>query len=175
VEEKFEEDHRLGREGNAMIKSNKLALLLLIIPSLVLLLLAFQKSQSLRAGKEVVLSISGYDPRDLLAGHYLVYTIDYGFDVRCEYERLHMKKSDKDAYICLDTKTLSFESPESSCKLFIKGKCDYGRFIAGIERYYIPQEKAQDLEKIVLKNKSKIKLSVLPNGTAMVKDILFVE
>ena len=29
-------------------------------------------------GSEIILPISGFDPRDILSGHYLVYRIDYG-------------------------------------------------------------------------------------------------
>ncbi len=158
-----------------MIKSKKLVLLLLFIPSLALMALTFYKWRLLNSGRVIELPISGYDPRDLLAGHYVVYQVNYGFEVRCDYEKLHMKKARKEAYVCLDSKQIIYDSPESSCQLFIKGECDYSRFKAGIERFYIPQEKAAELDRIVRKNHSKIKLSVLSDGTAMVKDIIFME
>lgn len=171
MEKEFIQDHQMGREGYAMIKSSKFAFLCLIVPSLILLTLTFYKSHLLSSGREIELPISGYDPRDLLAGHYLIYQVDYGVETSCYQDN----KGKDEAYVCLDNKTFHKGEVPSDCQLFIRGTCEYSRFKAGIERFYIPQDKASELEKIVLKNKSKIKLSVLPNGVAMVKDIIFVE
>ena len=55
----------------------KLLLFILFLPCLFLFgwlcFLSFQKTQ----GKEVTVVIMGYDPRDLLSGHYIAYRIDW--------------------------------------------------------------------------------------------------
>lgn len=54
-----------------------LKLILMIAPALLLLAWVSVLSYQQYRGKEVVLSIKGYDPRSLLSGHYIQYQIDW--------------------------------------------------------------------------------------------------
>lgn len=58
------------------MKSNQL-LLALFIPILLLIgwtcFLGYQR----QSGSEVIVTITGYDPRDLLSGHYIAYQVDW--------------------------------------------------------------------------------------------------
>lgn len=63
----------------------------------------------------------------------------------------------------------------TDCDAFLKGKCNYGRFEAGIEEYFIPEEKAASIDKTVRKGKSKIKISVTKDGKAIVEDLILVD
>ena len=56
----------------------------LLLPVLLLASVAGWKSWVVAAGNRVILPIQGFDPRDLLSGHYLIYTIDYGIEGLCE-------------------------------------------------------------------------------------------
>ena len=150
-----------------MIKSPKVLIIILAIPIIALFALVIYKKHILSVGKEVTLPIRGYDPRDLLSGHYLIYSIEYGVNDIC----LGTRKVKKTAYVCLEPKQFSFMRPEY-CQLYIEGECKYGRFTAGIERYYIPQEKAKRLEDLVRSKKASIVLSVMRNGKAQIKDLL---
>ncbi len=151
-----------------MIKSNKGLLISLIIPIVALALLVVYKKHVLSIGKEVILPITGYDPRDLLSGHYLIYTINYGVNSVCRGSSLKTKRP---GYICLDYKTFSFSRPKN-CKLYITGTCNRNRFEAGVERYYIPEKEAKNLEDLVNSNEASIVLSVPKNGKAQIKDLL---
>lgn len=149
-----------------MMQSKKMLLIALLLPILVLIALTFYKRHLLTSGVEITLPISGYDPRDLLSGHYVIYTVDYGVPNLC-----NQAKDIRQAYICLENKTVSYTSPKY-CKIFIKGICNNGRFIAGIEKYYIPESAASHLDTEVRAKKAKIVISVKPNGQAQVKDLL---
>lgn len=59
-----------------MIK-HYLKLFLMIGPAVLLLIWVSVLSYQLHSGREVVLRISGYDPRSLLSGHYIQYQIDW--------------------------------------------------------------------------------------------------
>ena len=149
-----------------MIHSKKMLVIALAIPIMALATLTAYKKYVLSFGTEVVLPIIGYDPRDLLAGHYLIYRIDYGVENICA-----ANLGQQTGYVCLEPKMFSFSEPDS-CKKLIAGECINGRFEAGIEKYYVPQEKAKDLEAQVQSKTASIVLSLTRGGQAQVKDLL---
>ncbi len=133
------------------------------------MLLTGYKSYLWNTGREVTLPITGYDPRDLLSGHYLTYRVNYGVGNICGGMR---GKRVRDGYVCLNPKQFSFY-PIDSCPIIIKGSCKgSSRFEAGIERYYIPEDRAKPLDKDVREGKASIVLSVQPSGKAQIKDLL---
>ncbi len=149
-----------------MIQTKKALILALLFPILALLLLATYKKYVLSFGEEVVLPISGYDPRDLLSGHYLIYRIDYGVYGICP-----AGTGQETGYVCLSPKMFSYAPPEGCSKL-IRGVCNYGRFEAGIEKYFIPENNAKNLEEQIRSKAASIVLSITPSGHAQVKDLL---
>lgn len=151
------------------MKSKKMLLLSLLFPILLLAGLTFRKQSVKSFGQTLVLPISGFDPRDLLSGHYLVYRIDYGFDV-C---RTLSSKKTKDKFVFVCPKEQRVESfPPSSCQIAIRGTCFGSQFRAGVERYYVPEDEALRLEKLVQAGNASILLSVSKDGKAVVKDLL---
>ena len=54
-----------------------------VFPIVVLLGVMLSKQAQLSQGSQVVLPIAGFDPRDLLSGHYLTYRINYGASPDC--------------------------------------------------------------------------------------------
>lgn len=163
-----------------MIKSKNGILIALCTPILVLLILTFYKKYILTVGQPVTLQITGYDPRDLLSGHYLIYRVDYGVKYKCDYRRYSVNQkankrlerlSNYPAYMCLENKTFTRRFPHE-CGLLIKGRCERGQFKAGIERFYIPESDAPRLDKLVRAKKASIVLSVMRDGRAQIKDLL---
>lgn len=148
------------------MKSKKILFYALTFPILILALLTGYKKYLLTFGSEVVLPISGYDPRDLLSGHYLIYQIDYGVDGICSGSI-----NQETGYICLSTKQFSYSVP-NSCPQVIRGLCRAGRFDAGVEKYYIPEGAAKKLEDQVRAKAASIQLSLSKDGRAQVKDLL---
>lgn len=149
-----------------MMQSKKSLLIALLIPILSLFALTVYKNILLSVGQEIVLPISGYDPRDLLSGHYLVYRIDYNVGAVCA-----ARVEERKAYICLEPKGFFYEQPDS-CKKLIRGFCRSGRFEAGVEKFFVPDSRAQDIENMVRSKSASIVLSVTADGQAQVKDLL---
>lgn len=69
-------------------------------------------------GKEITVAVTGYDPRDLLSGHYIQYTIDWD---RTDCSQFSHGICPKDEF----------------CK-----EADWGRQC----RFYIPEKNAQELD-----------------------------
>lgn len=149
---------------------NKRTLLLvaLILPIAALMVNAWMKSAQRSSGEEVILPIEGFDPRDLLSGHYLLYRVNFGLDSSCT-------EQGAEAAVCLRPERKMYarnELPEN-CELFIQGYCDdSATFVAGIERFYIPEEYAEALEKQVRDKQGEIVLSVDSQGNAAIRDLL---
>lgn len=105
----------------------------------------------LEKGATVVLPIAGYDPRDLLSGHFLSYSVEYGMSA-CDIT----PNEESDARcVCLSKP----KAPEKSkatwaghcselrdtCSLYLRGECQGRRFIADIERFYFDERHATAL------------------------------
>jgi len=152
-----------------MMESKRALLLSLLFPIFLLAGLTLKKQSTKSLGQSITLPISGYDPRDLLSGHYLVYRIDYGVDV-CESGSFSDAASET-FFVCPNEKRVELFKP-STCDLAIRGSCSHGRFVAGVEKYFVPQEQALRLEKIVQSGKASVVLAVSRDGQAVVKDLL---
>lgn len=149
-----------------MIQTKKALVIALLFPIVALAALTAYKKYILSFGNEVVLPISGYDPRDLLSGHYLIYRIEYGVDGICSD-----RSGRRNGYVCLEPKMFSYVPP-AGCTKLIRGVCNHGRFEAGIEKYYVPEDKARNLEKQIRSKSASIVLSVTSSGRVQVKDLL---
>ncbi|CAK0761708.1 hypothetical protein CCP4SC76_3520015 [Gammaproteobacteria bacterium] len=143
----------------------------LLLPLAILAGLVATKHLAREWGTEFRLPISGYDPRDLLSGHYLIYRVDYAVPV-CGAASNTAGDATRQvlAHVCLAPRFFEYGTP-AQCTLAIRGHCQAGRFQAGIERFYIPQEYAGPLEQAVRDKKAEILLSVTP-GATLVKNLL---
>ena len=161
------------------MNQNKFFLPSLILPIAALLFLTVFKAYSLQSGLRFILPISGYDPVNPISGHYVTYRVDYGNNT-CQDDSF---KNDQESCICLKLGEAAthYYVPNcqktllKDCDAFLKGKCNYGRFEAGVEEYFIPEEKAASIDKTVRKGKSKIKISVTKDGKAIVEDLILVD
>jgi uncharacterized membrane-anchored protein len=144
---------------------SKMLVFAILFPIVLLLGFMLHKQRVVSQGARVILKIVGYDPRDLLSGHYLIYNVDYGVTPTCTSET-HLAE----AFVCLSDKTFRFGSVRN-CDLAIAGKCEQSRFVAGIERFYVPQENARELEQHVMGRNASIELAI-KNGQAQVVDLL---
>lgn len=127
-------------------------------------------------GTVVEFNVRGYDPRDLLAGHYIRYTVDYG-----DYPVCQDVQDDPAHCICLETMPESGIAVASwsgacrqnpDCDLVLAGRCQHSRFLADIERFYIPEQYAQVLMvappdstiRVVIGNRKGYVVDYLVNG-----------
>ena len=149
-----------------MIQTRKAIIFVLLFPILILAAMTLYKQSVFQSGTEVVLPISGFDPRDLLSGHYLIYRIDYGVDGICRDA-----DPEQTGFICLDPKLFS-SAPIEDCKRLIRGTCRHGRFEAGIEKFFVPETEARALEDKIRSKQASIVLALTRSGGAQVKDLL---
>jgi len=147
----------------------------LAFPVFMLAALTIWKANIRLHGAEIVLPVRGYDPRDLLSGHYLIYSVDYGISDVCATGR---DGSGADAlsqtgmWLCLEgVRFASLIEPEQ-CGVRLSGRCEGGAFTAGIERFYVPQEKAAKLESLIQGKSASILINVSEQGEPQVKDLL---
>ena len=100
--------------------NNKLLATFLIIPFLCLASWALYLTIEKETGQEITVSITGYDPRDLLSGHYIQYTIDW---TQTDCSQFKNGICPKDEF----------------CK-----NAQWGR----ICRFYIPEKNAKELDRL---------------------------
>lgn len=123
-----------------------------------------------RSGREVTLAIRGFDPRDLLSGHYLRYQVDWG-SARCEVA------AGVDTCYCVDgevpatvTWTGACAERPKFCDLYIKGTCQHGTLEAGLNRFFIPETWQGELATVPAN--ASIQAMVSPEGGIVVKSMM---
>lgn len=123
------------------------------------------------SGQMVALPITGYDPRDLLAGQYLSVRIDYGQEIKCAENK---RRYSRTAYLCLDTFQVTEEKIPSGCSVFIRGTCSGKRFYDNVRRFYVSEQSAPVLEQALRRSelKPQILLSVDKDGTPYPVDLI---
>jgi uncharacterized membrane-anchored protein len=182
------QDSRTAYEGDQPMdltaRSGRILLAIsVLLPVLVLGFMAFQKARIHAQGVEVRFPVVGYDPRDILAGHYLTYTVDYGTGAVCAENNVPARygaSPGDPVCLCLTDVTAippsSYEytceeKPGSDCVAVLKGRCERGQFTAGLERYYINEQKAEELDRIVRRGTSRIVVKIDKNGNALVHSV----
>lgn len=150
--------------------SKKQVIIALAIPIACLLVLASWKHMRLTQGEEIIMPIQGFDPRDLLAGHYLRYRIQYDAKDNCSRKSRSRKQ---EMFYCVEPSGFHHRQPgRNQCPVSIKGNCQSGRFVVeNIERFYIPQEFAMPLDRAVRGRKGSLLLSVYHTGDVLVKEL----
>ena len=143
----------------------------LAIPILAILLSIGKSEYQVRSGEEWKFEIGGYDPRDLLKGHYLTYRILFDRD---EKEKKSCDKNDGilDCCLCLQretskVKTMRCETAAKLCDGMINEK-----FLPRLRKFYIPENRGKSLENLVRSRKAEILLSIHPSGDPNVKELL---
>ena len=149
-------------------------LIAVCIPVLVLLSWVASIEYGIASGTRVRLRVAGYDPRDLLTGHFIRYRVT---DTSCS------SPPGVDSCLCLKPKADGiFHSPAGdaacaerapACEIFVKGECRYGQFEAGLDRFSIPENLAPALQTIP--PDSSIVVSIDAEGHARVLQMLVGE
>lgn len=138
----------------------------LALPILGLFGLMLYKKEVYEHGRVYRVAIEGYDPRSLISGNYLLFR--YKFDI----PGLCGKESDNlPAFVCLETMAVTGTEDEA-CHSTLRGRCEWGSFRTGRERFYIPEEMAPDLERRIREGKAEVDLSLLDGREEVIKDLL---
>lgn len=152
-----------------------LFMIALLLPIALLLSNVIHKQLQLIYGKTVSLSVQGFDPRHLLSGHYLVYDVLYDSDNSCA--DVEVSPQQKLAMCLSPQQHLSdLESIEKDCNVYLLGQCECQRergcFKAGIERFYIPDDHALELDKAMRTKGGELVISVNRKGEAAIKELM---
>ncbi len=147
----------------------------LVLPLVGLVGTIVKSEVAVRSGAEFRFLIEGYDPRDLLRGQYLQFQVreNWGDEV---------DSCGEDSECCACLRSSGSKRPPS----FHRATCETARaecehFISidqleALRRYYIPEERARELEKRLRKaareEAAVIVVSVSKNGRASIKDLL---
>lgn len=134
-----------------MTKEQLKRFLALAFPVVVLAGWTAQHLYTAASGAPIRLRVRAYDPRDMLAGHYLQYQIDYSSDP-CQ-----TIKDAEEGCVCFQRSSQkkeavvewsgACEARPASCDLWLKGRCR-GRFETGLERYYLSEAAARRLPRV---------------------------
>lgn len=155
-----------------MTRDRMRLLLALALPIVVLLGWMVLAELDRTTGRELTLPITGADPRDLLSGHYLTYQVDYGLPAGMLCPDTDPDRS-QPVYVCLvPAPDAARGRPPPGCESYLRGRCEHGRFLAGIERFYIPEDRAQALDEMVRAGRGAIVVAVQPDGEVAIKALL---
>ena len=143
----------------------------LLFPIVVLAANTWMYQQQRTSGETFKFPIEGFDPRDMLSGHYLQYQVNYGVP-----SGNGCPTSDISAVLCLRPERRVYPSDEftnNHCEVFLHGSCDANsNFNAGLERFYIPEEYALKLEQSIVNKQGEIEVSIDKRGNAAILDLL---
>jgi uncharacterized membrane-anchored protein len=141
-----------------------------LLPVLGLILMVARAEWTVRSGTLWQIPIVGYDPRDLLSGHYLVF--------RYDFENLRpascLPGRTFSCCVCLRQGSLGRISPESTWTedcADVKGTCESwinAEALDSLHRYYVPEAEAMRLQDAVRAKRAAIGLVVRRDGRAAV-------
>jgi len=172
---------------------NRKALIAAIaLPIFALAVLVGLKEFKKATGVKLVLDIRGYDPRDLLSGHYITFRVDFktGKETICSYRRTDQiyvyQNEGVSVYGCLHDSVYSesgityrtyvsrdYPPQDNHCTVVLKGVCERGSFrVEALERFYIPQNDAYQLNSLARSGKGAVKVTVGDDGSVVINDLL---
>lgn len=144
---------------------NKNLIISTLIPIVILASWSLYLSLVRAQGEVIELSIKARDPRDLLAGQYLTYAVDYG-NVNCLQKYT-------DICICFNNNRPAKSSwsgncnnlpHNGQCSKYLKASCRWSTPETGIEKYYIPEEYSPYLKRVPDKSSIVVRLDGYGNG-----------
>lgn len=144
----------------------KRVLVAILIPILALLGWVSSLSYHIATSKTIQVRIQGFDPRDLLSGHYINFSLALDGLIPCDgstrEERCVCYSPSSDGVFHEAVWAGSCDAKPSPCATFLRGRCERSRFEAGVERYSIPEYLAPVLG--VLPQNSSALLSLNSSG-----------
>ena len=146
----------------------------LVLPLLVLGVGIVRGEHAIRTGEPWRFDIGGYDPRDLLRGHYLLFRVELQLgephdEVAEGAECACLERTPDDAAPILRPASCSFA--RASCDSFVvRGELEK------LDRFYIPEARAREFEKILqdaaARDAAQILVRINRNGTPTLVDLL---
>ena len=144
--------------------------------------LAAKAQLDLRNADAYRVPIAGYDPRDMLRGHYLVFRFEWPWVKGREPDENICAEDMSNCCVCLSgdkaapTAHLQMcpKTPDDSCPAPLRGYAHgNGQFDIGISQYYIPESRAEELEDLLREGKTDFRLGLVsrPGAKALIEKL----
>ncbi|MFT3772923.1 MAG: GDYXXLXY domain-containing protein [Minicystis sp.] len=143
-------------------------LVALALPIVALLAMVVRAEIVSRGGKPWVIAIRGYDPRDLIRGHYLSYRLDF-------------RKEEPSERCTAATCCYCLRGPAGSEPLVTrincaeKASCDSWfpeSQLDHLQEFYVPEDRGYQLEREIRAKDAKLSVRVSSGGVVIVQDLL---
>jgi uncharacterized membrane-anchored protein len=157
----------------------RLTILAAVIPVLGLLALVGRAEYATRHGLTWTIPIQGYDPRDLLHGQYLQYRYRFQwYDVdTCGDPAAFDREPTQGCCLCLTpghagrydprVRQMHCDEAENVCGGTLRAES-----VMGPQRYFVPEDRALDLENALREREAAIELAIDPQGNAAVRELM---
>jgi uncharacterized membrane-anchored protein len=152
-------------------------LVAVVLPVLGLLALVGRAEYATRHGLVWSIPIEGYDPRDLLHGHYLLYR--YRFNWEGEHTCGEPFASDRTptpgCCLCLTRVSGGYDPRVRQVRCEEATTCDgslHAEPMAGAQQFFVPEDRALDLETALRQREAAIELAIDPQGNPAVRELL---
>jgi hypothetical protein len=149
-----------------------------VFPMLGLLVLVARAEVLLRSGASFRVAIEGYDPRDLLRGHFLQYRFRFDWQGESTCGRLaggFPESIDPNCCVCLSSEVDSnmlAQARQVSCGQV--SMCDgwlTGASVVPPLRYFVPERQALDLEDTLRGREAALTVTCGPSGQPAIGDL----
>lgn len=154
----------------------KIHLFAIVFPIVGLLTWCLSLQSKATFGQEVRLGIEGYDPRDLLSGHFLRFRLSLTRTLNCPVTDTTTREA-RSMCACLVPSASEpplFEGKEvrhcsevrETCAVFLQGTCQGPEFSSELDRYYIPEAYSEVLS--VLPGRASVSLMLDSAGRGVI-------
>ena len=153
---------------------NKKLLLVVMIPFILLCLLVARAEYHLSIGTQWDFAITGYDPRDLLRGHYLRFRVAY--DWQESQNECNGRTSCSYCLTDVGKQTPKVQIVDTHIAKQCDGFMQYDDLQEPLNRFYIPETQARLAEDLLrqarIDNTAYLRLSINKKGTPRIVDLL---
>ncbi len=157
---------------------NRWLQLAVVLPLCGLLVLIARAELLLRAGEGFRIAIEGYDPRDLLGGHYLEYRFAFDWQGQSTCGTLNADKPqglDPSCCVCLSPAVESnapAEARQVGCaEVNTCGSWLQASALAPPQRYFVPERQARELEDALRGRKASLGVTCGPGGQPAIGEL----
>jgi GDYXXLXY motif protein len=145
-----------------------------MLPLLGLLVMIARAEVLLRSGASFVVPIKGYDPRDLLHGHYLQYSFDFDWQGESTCGTSQPGKAvdlDTSCCVCLSAGATVARARQVRCDQVANCAWLSGSALAPPLRYFVPERQAAELEQALRERHAAVSLTCGPDGQPAIGDL----
>lgn len=144
----------------------------MVIPILGLLAMIGRAQFAVSSGLSWQIPINGFDPRDPLHGRYLRYTYDFNFS---QPKTCGSNNFDPSCCLCLTKQPTSNDPSVQTTTCEQARRCDgwlKPSTVQGPQRYFVPENRALELERLIRAQNTSIELTSTSQGTPAVTGLL---